>query len=707
MLVVKHIDDAIRDGDPIRAVIRGSGINSDGRVCAILFHFQPSLPPGTRLIQANAILQTAGITLPNGEAQEQLIRRTYQLAGLDFADTQYIEFHGTGTKAGDPIEMGAVTRTVAGKSRSTLYGGSVKTQVGHTEAAAGLAGLVKCVLAMEHGIIPPHLNFSKPNRRLRLGDCNVVLPTSPQAWPECMIRRCSVNSFGFGGTNAHVIIDEGQGYLLHRSNDNPVTNGVSLHRPPVHGSLCAEGIPAVNETFTVNGTPAVDGTNGLTSSDKTESARVFVLSAPDHDTLTRQRQSYAGYLAAKGSNRILDDLSYTLCKRRSIFQWRHAVTATSIDDLERRWRDDSSQAVSAKPKHRVLFVFTGQGAQWYAMGRELIKYDVYNSSIRESAAYLKGLGCPWDALDELMSAEESSNVYLPEYSQPLCTILQIALVDLLAHLGIHPSAVVGHSSGEIAGAYAADALAKGDCLRIAYYRGVVSKKAHAQFPRGGMMAVGLSPESVQPYLSESKDLVSIGCVNSTSSITLTGDRTALLALKGKLDAEQIFCRLLAVENAYHSMQMRGVSEEYRKCIGDFTPQSPTTPIAYYSTVYGKMICSSQLGPDYWVQNLYKPVEFVAALDDIIFADAGKQWLKSEDMLPSIMLEIGPHSALGGPIKQVKMARGVLQGMEYYSVLSRGSDASHTFAATIGSLWMHGVALDLDKVNYLSSIERVV
>lgn len=635
------------------------------------------------------VSQTAGIALPNGEAQERLIRKTYQLACLNFADTQYVEFHGTGTKAGDPIEMGAVTRTIAGKSRSTLYGGSVKTQIGHTEAAAGLAGIVKCILAMEHGIMPPHLNFSKPNRRLRLDNCNVVLPISPQVWPECMVKRCSVNSFGFGGTNAHVIIDEGQGYLLHRNNENPVTNGASLP------------VPAIN------GTHAFDVANGSTELDKTESARVFVLSAPDRDTLTRQRESYADYIAAKGSNEILADLSYTLSQRRSTFQCRHAVTATSIDYLERCWRDDSSQAVSAKSEPRVLFVFTGQGAQWYAMGRELMVYDVYASSVKESAAYLKGLGCPWDALDELMSAEDSSNVYLADYSQPLCTILQIALVELLAHFGVYPSAVVGHSSGEIAGAYAADALAKDDCLRIAYYRGVVSKKAQIQFPGGCMMAVGLSAESVAPYLSEPKDLVSIGCINSTNSVTLTGDKAALVTLKGKLDSKNVFCRLLAVENAYHSMQMRGVSEEYRKCIGDFTPQRPTTSIAYYSTVYGKLICSSELGPDYWVLNLCKPVEFVAALDDIMYADSDKQWLKSEDKLPTLMLEIGPHSALGGPIKQVKVARGVLQGMEYYSALSRGSDASHTFAATIGSLWMHGVALDFEKVSSISYIERVM
>lgn len=560
-----------------------------------------------------------------------------------------------------------MTRTLAGKDRSVLYGGSVKTQIGHTEAAAGLAGLVKCIMAMEDGVIPPHLNFVKPNRRLQLDEANVVLPTSPRTWPSCQVRRCSVNSFGFGGTNAHIIIDEARGYLLQQSLNKTASNG-----------LCLDA--------------ARNGDNLPTP--EPEQFRVFVLSAPDRDSLARQRLNYADYLAATSSKERLINLSYTLGQRRSVFKWRHAVTVKSVGELETAWSGET-QAVSAKPKPSVLFVFTGQGAQWYAMGRELAMYDIYATSIREAAAYLKTLGCSWDVWDELMATEETSNVYLAEYSQPLCTILQIALVDLLKYLGVVPSAVVGHSSGEIACAYASAALSRHDCLRIAYYRGVVSKKAQTLNPGGGMMAVGLSAKDVAPHLADA-DAVSIGCVNSTSSVTLTGDKSSLLELRSKLSAQNVFCRILAVENAYHGAQMRAVSDEYQAYLGDF-PSQPSS-VAFYSTVLGKSIPTEQLGPAYWVQNLCSPVEFVSALDDIMHDDADKALLKSEDKLPHVLLEVGPHSALAGPVKQIKAARGLLQGMEYYPVLSRGHHAGATLAAAMGSLWMHGVPVDIGNVS---------
>lgn len=565
-----------------------------------------------------------------------------------------------------------MTRTLAGKHRSVLYGGSVKTQVGHTEAAAGLAGLVKCVMAMENGIMPPHLNFVKPNRRLRLDEANVVLPTSPRTWPPCQVRRCSVNSFGFGGTNAHVIIDDARSYLLQKGYPKPQPDGICPG--PMHNG---DHLPRCGP----------------------EPSRVFVFSAPDRDTLARQRLNYANYLASKGSNEKLANLSYTLSQRRSVFQWRDAVTATSAEELEQALKSDG-QAVSAKPKPRILYVFTGQGAQWHAMGRELVMYDVYATSIREATAYLKTLGCTWDAWDELMATEETSNIYSAEYSQPLCTALQMALVDLLAHLGVVPSAVVGHSSGEIACAYASGALSRHDCLKIAYYRGVVSQKAQTQNPGGGMMVVGLSAKDVAPRLAHS-DAVSIGCVNSTASVTLTGDKATLLDMKSRLCAEHVFCRMLVVDNAYHGAQMRAVSEEYRACLGDFSPQPSS--VTFYSTVLGKAIPTSQLGPAYWVRNLCNPVEFVSALDDVMHDDADRARLKSEDKLPHLVVELGPHSALAGPIKQVKTARGLLQGMEYYSVLSRGRDACTTLTAAMASLWMHGVPLHIDRVSSRSHL----
>ncbi|XP_044716041.1 polyketide synthase dehydratase domain-containing protein [Hirsutella rhossiliensis] len=628
-----HIDDAIRDGDAIRAVIRASGINSDGR--------------------------TAGIVLPNGDAQERLIRATYQMSGLDPADTQYVEFHGTGTRAGDPTEMGAVSRAMASPNRSTLYGGSVKTQIGHTEAAAGLAGLVKCVLAMERGIIPPQLNFDKPNPRLQLESSNVVIPTAPVPWPECETRRCSVNSFGFGGTNAHIILDDGRSY---RQAKVPAANGL----------LSLEASAPRNRPDAV----AVENESAGPE------ARVFVLSAPEKDAVARQCRAHADHVEAHCTADMLLHYAYTLGERRSTFQWRHAVVAGSIDALAACWRNPDLKAARVNARTNIAFVLTGQGAQWHAMGRELISFDVFASSIRQSAACLAALGCPWDAWCELMKSESASNM---------------ALVDLLEHWGVKPSAVVGHSSGEIAAAYAAQALSRESCLNIAYQRGVVSEKAKTLCPGGSMMAVGLSVQQVQPYLARSKPPVVVGCVNSPSNITLTGDRASLEDLRTVFEQENIFCRLLQVDNAYHSQHMLSVRDDYLKSISDITPVK-NSAITFYSTVLGREVPTAQLTADYWVDNMCSPVEFVSALDDMVYANTETREMKRKSMATNLLVEIGPHGALGGPIQQFKVARGGLDHLDYCSLLSRGKGASLTAMTAAASLWMKGASVDLTRLN---------
>ncbi|KAI1420233.1 hypothetical protein F5Y12DRAFT_719784 [Xylaria sp. FL1777] len=654
MLVVKHIDDAIRDGDPIRAVIRATGLNQDGK--------------------------TAGIVLPDGDAQMDLIRQTYELAGLDFADTQYAELHGTGTKAGDPTEMTAIARTIGHGQRSSLYCGSVKTQIGHTEGAAGIAGVLKCVLALERGIIPPHLNFNKANPRLRLNSWNIVLPSAPVPWPETEIRRCSVNNFGFGGTNAHAILDDAYNYMRLRN--------MTLTSP------LQELFLSQNKTIALAAKSPVPITNGKVSD---ALPRVFVLSAPEQEAIGRQRPAYANYLKTSASRSILQDLAYTLSERRSIFQWRHAVVASSAEDLLSSWADESIKPTKAIAPCHVSFVFTGQGAQWYAMGRELAIYKVFAASLEKSATVLSKLGSPWDAWDELFASEHESHVNQAEYAQPLCTVLQIALVDLLTHWGVKPHAVVGHSSGEIAAAYATGALSREHCLKIAYHRGRVSTQAKEKHQHGTMMAVGLSSEDVQQYLADTGETVIVACINSPTSVTLSGNKSALLGLQTILNQQNIFCRLLQVENAYHSPQMLSVAEDYRESIADIVPTEQSST-QFYSTVDGCRIPTSRLTADYWVANLCSPVQFVAALDDMLYANVERKILKSKSQSTGILLEIGPHSALGGPIKQFKSARTGIEHLDYRSILARGQDAALTALRAMGWLWMKGVLVNLNKVN---------
>jgi len=584
-----------------------------------------------------------------------LILNTYQVAGLNPSDTQYVELHGTGTKVGDPAEVGAVARTIAAGRSETLYCGSVKSRIGHTEGAAGIAAIIKCVLCLEKGVITPNLNFVKANPRLRLESSGIAIPTSTIPWPDCEVRRCSINNFGFGGTNAHAILDDAHNYLR------------------VRGKLAPSSTPS------------------------RENHQLFVLSAPEQDAIPRQRRVHADYAKSRCGDDRLARLANTLSERRSVFQWRHAVVASSVENLVAQWRDDSVRPVKADACPNVAFIFTGQGAQWYAMGRELVSFDVFASSVRESAACLTELGCPWDAWAELMAPESGSKVNKAEYSQPLCLVLQIALVDLAEQWGVKPFAVVGHSSGEIAAAYAAGALSRKDCLKVAYHRGIASNLAKARNPNGSMMAVGLPAVEVETYLARTGGAVVLACINSPESVTLAGDRSALEGLESIFKDEKKFCRLLQVENAYHSPQMYSVSDEYLESISDISPKGDSS-VMFYSTVHGRQISTTRLTADYWADNMCSTVRFVDALDDMMYASTVDMQRQTKSKTPSLFLEIGPHAALAGPIKQFKAARGSLEHLAYHSLLVRAQDAVATAVSAAGSLWTKGVPVKLNKVS---------
>lgn len=555
--------------------------------------------------------------------------------------------HGTGTRAGDPAEMGAVIRAMAGRRTTSLYCGSVKTQIGHLEAAAGLAGIIKCVLAMERGTIPPHLNLLTPNPALCLEATGgmVVVPTAPVPWPEAGgVRRCSVNSFGFGGTNVHVVLDDARSYLERR------------------GAAAPDPLPAPDPP--TGPAPAF----------------VFALSAPEQEAIARQRQAHGDYAGGAG-DALLPRLAHTLAQRRSVFQWRHAVVARSVAELRAGWADGSVGPAKAGAAPRVTLLFTGQGAQWAGMGRELMSQGAFARSVRASAAALAGLGCGWDAEAELAGG---SRVDAAEFAQPLCAVLQLALVDLLRHWGAVPAAVVGHSSGEMAAAYAAGALDRRSCLKIALHRGLVSRIAQERGPGGGMMAVGLSAAKVRPYLDRG---VTLACINSPSSVTLSGDKTELARLQGDLQRGDVFCRLLRVDNAYHGPQMHTIRDEYRRRIADVVPGPESA--CFHSTVYGRRVAGSELTPDYWVANLCSTVDLVSALDDMVDANAGA---------PGIVVEVGPHGALAGAFNQFKLARGAMEHTSYHSLLVRGQDATLTAMGAAASLWTKGVPIQMDKVS---------
>ncbi len=337
--------------------------------------------------------KTPGLTLPSAEMQEQLIRTAYKNAGLDFQDTGYFEAHGTGTPAGDPLETRAIGSMV-GKKRSSadpLVVGSVKTNIGHLEGAAGLAGLIKAIYVLEKGEIPPNMWFEKINPRILLDEWNLKIPTEVTPWPTDGLRRVSVNSFGFGGTNAHAIVDDAYHYL-HSRGLNGRHNTTVDPQPDSNGTNSNHG----------------SNTHGHTSTNETQTPHLLIWSSHDQTGIPRLQQLYLDYLRRndeKDAPDMITRLSYTLNERRTMFPWRTFCVASTIKDVEKSIENGLSKPVRSSQLPKVGFVFTGQGAQWYAMGRELLTYEVYYGCIKAADTFFRTLGCKWSLLGKPRSEE--------------------------------------------------------------------------------------------------------------------------------------------------------------------------------------------------------------------------------------------------------------------------------------------------------------
>ncbi|KAI1462907.1 ketoacyl-synt-domain-containing protein [Daldinia caldariorum] len=689
IVVMKRLSDAIRDNDNIRAVIRGSNVNQDGR--------------------------TPGITLPSAEAQLRNIRTVYKRAGLLVDDTAYVECHGTGTQAGDWRELKAISDAFCPERNSAdpLYVGSVKTNIGHLEGCAGIAGLVKGILTIENGMIPKHLNFEAPgNPAIDFNGWKVKVPIDNTPWPTEGLRRASVNCFGFGGTNAHVIIDDAAHYLAQR--------GLSAHHnTTLDGTRNFSNLSTTTHEW-------VRSVQGLPIPTRDSKTHLFIFSAHEQKVLSQMLKDYASY--AQGQleplpGNIMEDLAYSLGCRRTQLQWRASVVARSPEELIQKLvelpANDLVRASEDKSSTKSAFVFGGQGAQWFAMGRELLGFDAFLQSIEDASSYLQThLDAPFSLLAELLKDESRSLINKPEISQPATTAIQVALVDLLTkYFGVTPNYVCGHSSGEIAAAYALGALSREDAWELAFHRGRCAGAMLAlqdQPPsKGSMLAVGLPSSEAHKYVDVvGNDKVVVACINSPVSVTLSGDEGAIQELQRALQAAGVFNRLLIVDIAYHSHHMKRCEDAYLKSITHIKPKKPrrgmishphirgglvkpedirvgTTSIALsneapvmYSSVTGHVISWEDLSPEYWVRNMASPVLFADAMHSMMSVKNSEK--------PSFILEVGPHSSLQGPIRQILDAEEKLrQRPVYSSLLRRGRDATVTLLEATGKLWGNG------------------
>ncbi|CAI6237085.1 unnamed protein product [Periconia digitata] len=675
VLIIKPVVAALRDGDTIRAVIRASGSNQNG---------------STNLAQ------------PSKTAQVKLIEDTYSRAGLNMSLTGFVEAHGTGTAAGDPIEANAIGEAFRTRRPHDvpLYIGASKANVGHLEGVSGIAGVIKAIQVLEKGVIPPIADLKVLNPAIDSDFLNLGFPKHPVRWPKPGLRRASINSFGFGGTNAHVVLDDAYHYLQRR--------GLS-------GRHCTSSSPP-QDLHIPSETEVWFASNPTSGRCELTPPFLFVWSAADEQGVDRLSSAYQSYLATVPRSSsidyvLLDALARTLFERRTLLDWRSFAVAQSVPDLAHKLQSRPTYTkVTRNPK--LGLVFTGQGAQWQNMGKELLVYPVFHRSLLEAETYLQTLGCKTKFIADFIDGPESTTaINDPEVAQPICTMLQIALVDLLHSCNVSPSIVIGHSSGEIAAAYASGKLSGKSALRLAYWRGALSSTLTRQgITAGSMLSVALSEDAANAYIDAVKHKVGhgilcIACINSPSNVTISGDAALIQVLKAGLDRHGIFNRLLSVPVAYHSPHMATITHAYTEKIGSLVREDQDYGVVpMISSVTGKLVDADTLcQPSYWVQNLVSPVQFVNSVKACCAA-LGKGITKKIDLShrnnvqATHLLEVGPHSTLRGPIREILNTIAHGSKIAYTSTLIRRQSAVSSLLQALGQLHCSGFPVDVRQVN---------
>ncbi|PWY95017.1 polyketide synthase [Aspergillus sclerotioniger CBS 115572] len=632
-IYLRRLSDAVRDGNPIRAIIRGSAVNTNGKA------------------------KDQGITHPSLEGQERVLRTAYERAGLDPTETLYVECHGTGTPVGDPIEVHAIARGMNDRRscEQPLRLGAVKANIGHSEAASGIFAVIKAAMVVESAVMPGVAGFNLLNPAIKETEWNVKINVDTTPWPECpLTRRVGVSSFGYAGTNGHLILEAGHsGHGQERS---------------TAGYTCS----CINEVL-------------------------VCFTAHDRATLERNIRAHADI----AERFYLPDLAYTLNCHRTHFS--HRAFTIAQDSESRDFNLPAFEFGLAEAPAQIAFVFTGQGAQWLGMGRDaMCILPTFSASIRSLDKFLQNLHPPvaWSIEESLLGNIDSERLIEPDVAQALCTAVQIAIVDQLRKWGIVPSAVVGHSSGEIAAAYAAGLLSALDAFKTAFYRGLAVSQ---ESPQGSMLAVGLGVEAIEFYVRDT-DVV-IACENSAESVTLSGPASAIQQAQTKLATAGVFVRELTTGRPYHSPAMNVMGPVYEQLLTEGTPEndSSATPlrlskVPMVSSVTGLQVHETDLKPRYWVENLTSRVRFHAAVTELC---------TMEDLQGlNYLVEIGPHPALAGPLKQITTGNKLTSHIKYIPSFVRGSNSCNDLLRTAGRLFLAGYNVSLkDITDDLSNEQR--
>jgi acyl transferase domain-containing protein/acyl carrier protein len=616
LVVLKPLARARADGDRIYAVIRGSALNNDGR-------------------------SSGSMGTPSRIGQEELLRRAYADAGIEPGRVGYVEAHGTGTRVGDPVELSALG-AILQQGRplgAQAFVGSIKTNIGHTEGAAGVAGLIKAALALHHGVIPPSLHCSQPNPAVSWEDLPLRIAREAVTWPHSATspRVAGVSAFGIAGTNAHVVLEE----------------------VPV-----PDDVPA----------------------DSSHSTFLLPLSARSPEALRALIDRYREHLARR-TDLALGDACWSAATRRTALDHRCVfVAADNIAMSEALSVSTEGVAPAAEGvaqadvRPRVAFVCPGQGAQWAGMARQLfVDEPAFRAALEEcdaaASAYVK-----WSIVGQLHADPGAPDYRLDQIDviQPVLVALTIAYARVFRARGIEPDAVVGHSMGEIAAAHIAGVLNLDQAMRIVCLRSALMRRTSGQ---GAMALVDLSMEDAETRLAGFEDRVTIAVSNSPRSSVISGDPQIIQRLLTQLEGDGIFCRLINVDVASHSPQMEASASELAAALGDLLPSDATCPI--YSTVLARRADRSDFSGAYWGRNLRQPVRFAQTVSQML-ADGN-----------TMFLELGPHPVLLPSIQQTAAAERKV--VTTIAVARKDVPEQSALQTACGGLWAAGYPIDWQKI----------
>jgi candicidin polyketide synthase FscB len=625
LVVLERLSDARRNGHKVLAVVRGSAVNQDGA--------------------------SNGLTAPNGPSQQRVIRAALASAGLGPAEVDVVEGHGTGTRLGDPIEAQALIATYGQDRDRPLLLGSVKSNIGHTAAAAGVAGVIKMVLAMEHGVVPPTLHVDAPSSHVDWSAGTVQLATEPVRWPDAgRPRRTGISSFGISGTNAHLIL---------------------------------EAPPELEPESPAGGEP-----------EPAAAVLPWVLSGRSRGAVREQAGRLAAYVRGAGDGTGVADIGYSLAVTRSAMGHRAAVVAGDREgflaglDAVAAGQDwpgviQGTGGGSGGP----VFVFPGQGAQWAGMAVGLLgSSPVFAGRLAECAAALAP-HVGWSLLEVLSGAGDAPPLERVDVVQPALFAVMVSLAAMWQAHGVEPAAVAGHSQGEIAAACVAGALSLDDAARVVALR---SRALLALAGDGAMASVALGEAAVRERLASPGGQVSVAAVNGPASVVVSGTAAAVADLIAACERDGIRARKILVDYASHSAQVEQIREELLTVLAPVTPRPAAIP--FYSTVTGTLIDTTGMDAAYWYANLRQTVQFEQASRTLL--DAGYL----------VFIEVSPHpvlaTGLAETIEDADAAAAVT------GTLRHDDGGPDRFMLSLASAWAHGAPVDWDACYAGTGARRV-